>query len=304
MTDEEKETKRRKEIEDLKKQRILVSTSLQNAVNQLNDGKVVSAAVIEDLYLRKAAIEKALAKLEGREEDPPPAPLSMPEGENGVEEEEVGIPERLRIKRHYTLSADAVAQRKAAANSPKKSESMLGNRNAWKHGLFAQGYLESILRPCKSTCASYPCEIVEEGGTRPGGVCLDRAEVLRAYQAIADALKNKKLNDVNDLVSLTLARTFTVVNALQDDILRDGTMAKKEKYDKSGEYCGYEVVPHPSLLMLPKLLGELGIPLSELMITPKAIEKGKEDEKNIKTLADTMSELGRALRKGKRDDGE
>ena len=67
-----------------------------------------------------------------------------------AEEEEVGIPHRLRVKCRYTMSAEALEQRRKVTRSPAKAEAMQGNRNAFRHGMYARSFIAKM-RPCKST---------------------------------------------------------------------------------------------------------------------------------------------------------
>ncbi|MCP4748087.1 MAG: hypothetical protein GY874_18415, partial [Desulfobacteraceae bacterium] len=87
----------------------------------------------------------------------------------------IGIPEDMRIKRRYTMSDEAMEQRRKAAKQPKPG--MLGKRNNWRHGSYAQNFLTKI-KPCLSSCAKYPCRLADEGATEPGGDCLDDQELL------------------------------------------------------------------------------------------------------------------------------
>jgi len=61
--------------------------------------------------------------------------------------------------------------------SPAKAEAMQGNRNAFRHGMYARSFIAKM-RPCKSTCARFPCELVEEGQTEPGEDCLSKHPAL------------------------------------------------------------------------------------------------------------------------------
>jgi len=80
--------------------------------------------------------------------------------------DEIGIPERLRFKRSYTLTESALeARRKNSKKStgPKTEKGKAASsKNSWKHGLFAQGYIQNKVKPCKSTCPQYPCELVKD----------------------------------------------------------------------------------------------------------------------------------------------
>jgi hypothetical protein len=233
-----------------------------------------------------------LKKLEERQASLPPEPESPDE----PGEVEPGVPERLRFKRSYTLTDKALeARRKNAQKStgPKTEEGKKkASRNAWKHGLYAQNYVLNRVKPCHSTCPQYPCELVDDGTTQPGGQCLDKAAVIQFYSAICEAVQNKDYSEFNELAAFTLAQHIHTVHLLVEDIQRDGTILKKEKHDKDGNYTGYEVVPHPSLLSLAKLVDSLNITPGELMITPQSIARNKVEKKKAKTLADIFSSFG------------
>lgn len=197
-----------------------------------------------------------------------------------------GIPEKLKIKRHYTMSEKAREQRRKAGKGSKV--------NAWKHGKTAKSFLHR-LKPCYKTCQHYPCEVVVQGGTKPGGVCLDKAAVISNYQTIIKAIEKKEYGDFNELAALTIAESIHVLHLLMEDIQRDGTILKRYKYDKDGKEVGYEVVTHPSLLALPKMIADLGLTPNEMMITPKALLKKDEDDEGIKSIADLMSTIGKKI---------
>jgi hypothetical protein len=233
----------------------------------------------------------------------PPADKSK-EDKDDADDNEVGVPEKLRFKRSYTLTESALAARR---NNSKKSTGpktekgkKASSMNSWKHGLFAQGYIMNKVKPCKSTCPQYPCELVQDNTTKPGGECLDKAAVIQFYSAICEAVQNKKYDDFNQLAALTIANQINVLHTLMEDIQRDGTMLKKEKHDKDGHYLGYEVVPHPSLLSLIKLSDSLGITSNEMMITPKALSKQEDDDEGMKTIADLMSSIGKGMKKNEK----
>lgn len=214
-------------------------------------------------------------------------------------QEEIGVPEKLRIKRRYTLSPEALAQRQAAANSPAKAEGMKGNKNNWKHGKYAQGFIRTFVRPCKSTCADYPCDLIEDGRTKPGQDCLDKEQVIETFGAIMRALsdedKKTRFESLKEVMALQVASAQQVVSNLMEDILRDGTIVRSEKWDKNGKHIGYEIVAHPSLQILPKLLDTLGLSLKDLNVTPKAVEKMEDDDKAAETLASMLSRVSRNL---------
>ena len=277
-----------------KLQRIYV----QNLALKLKEGKSLSEREFEHLRLLSQQINGEIPSPDIPAKEAAPV-LSE------TEDNEVGVPERLRFKRSYTLTEAALnARRKNAQKStgPKTEKGKAASSmNSWKHGLFAQGYIMNKVKPCKSTCPQYPCELVQDNTTKPGGECLDKAAVIQFYSAICEAVTNKKYDDFNQLAALTIANQINVLHTLMEDIQRDGTMLKKEKHDKDGVYLGYEVVPHPSLLSLIKLSDSLGITANEMMVTPKALSKQEDEEEGMKTIADLMSSIGKGMKK--KDEG-
>jgi len=219
------------------------------------------------------------------DQDVPPAP----------EIDEVGIPEHLRVKRRYTMSPEAMEQRKVAGNSPAKSEGMKGNRNGWRHGRYTDSFINK-LKPCFSSCPQYPCSLVEDEGIEPGDDCLDKVEVVQFFRAVHDAVKDKKYDDFNELASLQIANTFKIVDMLIEDIIRDGSVVKREKLSAQGDRI-IEYVTHPSLLALPKLIADLGLNPAEFLITPRAMSRADDEKEAGKTIGDAMTAAAKALSK-------
>jgi hypothetical protein len=259
-------------------------------------GKLYLANLLRKLQEGKSLSKKEFKHLKELSSSASPPSEEEKRGEAPSEKEEVGIPQHLRIERHYTMSEKALEQRRRAASKGGKKSKV----NAYKHGKYAKSFLHKI-KPCHSTCQYYPCEVVAQGGTKPGGVCLDKAAVITSYQAIINAVENKNYKDFNDLAALTIAESIHTIQMLFEDIIRDGTMAKREKYDKEGSLIGYEIVPHPSLLALPKMIADLGITPAEFLITPRSLARADEEEKGARTLADIMSGIGRNLQKKHED---
>lgn len=223
----------------------------------------------------------------------------VPTGDsNGLDDsnqKSVGIPDHLRIKRHYTIT-DAVRKQRSEAGKARAKKCMSPN---WKHGKYSKSFVMGAIKPCKSTCPEYPCKIVEDGGTEPGSACLDKAAVIDTFRAIDKALKEKQFDDFNEIASLNIAKAIQTTTMLLDDIIRDGTLHKREKYGTDGQVIGYEIVLHPSLLALPKLLADLCITPQEFMLTPRQIIKQGAEDKGIQTIADLMSRVGNTMKQHK-----
>lgn len=224
--------------------------------------------------------------------------------------EEYGIPERLKVKRRkYTLSEEAIAQRRGNVRKISEGGLQTGptteegkktvSKNSWKHGIYAQTFFRKYSKPCKSSCSSYPCQLISDGKTTPGGECLDKEHVYESWNAIMDAVFNNNYEGFNALAALDTAKNMQILRDLQDGILEDGSIVKSEKIDKDGNVIGHEIKPHPALLVLPKLAELLGFTPKDLMITPKELAKAGRDDEGIKSIADLMSAVGKAMKKDK-----
>ncbi len=232
-------------------------------------------------------LQEELARLEAGEEFDAPDPVM----------------ERLRVKRTYTMTPAALAQRQSAAQNstgPKTPEGKAASSmNGWKHGQYAKKRLLSLGKPCKTTCPHYPCNLVDDGATLPGQQCLDKEYMLHTINALSKALADGDLSDLKQVVTLQLGGTLQVIDELQASILEYGVYMKSEKIGKDGGIIGYEIKPNPSLLPLSNLLKAAGVTLPDFMVTPAAIEKSKSDKEAAETLADIFRGAGNALNQAK-----
>lgn len=256
-----------------------------NIARAINEGK--TAGVAKDIReLRQ--LEKEMAVDRGLELSEQSAP-------------EEGIPERLKVKRSYKLSPEAITARRE--NSQKSTGPVTdagkknSRRNAYKHGSYAATRILGLGKPCLSTCAQYPCDLVEDGRCAPGSDCLDKEHLVEACLAIERALLHQDQTGLNEMVVFELAETIQVIRELRRAILEDGTVIKSEKFDADGKVIGYELKVHPALLALPKLQKEFGLSLTDFMLTPAAIERKKDGDKVVDTLASIFQGVSGALGK-------
>ncbi len=263
----------------------------RSLVDFLLQGKFFNAQQQAKYDAYKAKIEAYM-----KEQENPTGPPDDEETDDHGLPREVGIPAALRVRRRYTLSPEALEQRRAAANSPAHADAMEGNRNGWKHGRYAKDFAHK-LKPCKSTCPQYPCSLVDEGEVEPGDDCLDKVEVLTFYRAVHEAIANNNVEKFNDLAALQISNAMLVLSNLMEDILRDGTVLKREKKTKYG--TDIEYVTHPSLLALPKLLADLGLNPAEFMATPRAKTRADDSDKDRDTIADGFTRVAKAMSKVK-----
>lgn len=210
----------------------------------------------------------------------------------------------IRVKRSYTMTEAARMQRLAASarsTGPTTPEGKATcSKNNWKHGKYAQSRVLGLGKPCKSTCADYPCSLVEEGKCKPGADCLDKEHLLEACLAIERALKEQDYTDFHSLMVMELGETLQVVRELRGAILEHGTVVESARVDKNGNVIGYDLKPHPALLALPNLMKNMGISFTDFMMTPAAIERKKTDEGTVATIADIFKSAGNALAMAKK----
>lgn len=257
----------------------LIKAHKINIARKIQAGETGLAKELE--YLQ--SLEARQNEAEGRKQKTP----------NPNHEHEIGIPEHLRVKRNYTMTVAAREQRSKAG----KARADKGIKPNWKHGKYARSFIEGAIRPCKSSCHQYPCALIADGSVKPGSMCLDKAAVIQTYTAIINAVKNKKMDDYNDIASLTIAQSIQTLNMLLEDIIRDGTTIKRERTDAQGNVIGVDYVHHPALNALPKMIADLGMTPQEMMITPRALTKQITEDDGVKTIADIMSRVGEVMRK-------
>lgn len=217
-----------------------------------------------------------------------------------AEEPETGIPSRLKIKRKYTVTPAVIEARRKNAQLSTGPVTEAGKarckRNAFKHGKYAASRIMGLGKPCKSTCSQYPCSLVEEGKCEPGSDCLDKEYLLDACMAIEQALLNREVTPLNELIVFELAESVQLIRSLRRDILDDGTTIKSEKFDADGKVIGFEIKVHPALLALPRLQKDFGISLGDFNLTPAAISRVKTGEEAAETLADILSGINKRVK--------
>lgn len=218
----------------------------------------------------------------------------------GEELEDDPVLDRLKVrKRPYTVSPAVLERNRQNAQhstGPVTEEGKAASsRNAWKHGQNARRRALLFGKPCKSTCPKFPCSLVDEGEVSPGADCLDKEHFIHNLKAFEEAVYDGKLDGLKDLAGATLAGTVSIIQELQYSVLTDGVYMKSEKIDKDGNIIGYELKPNPSLLPLGNLLKAAGLTLPDFMLTPREVQKVKDDDENRKTVADFFRGAAGAL---------
>jgi hypothetical protein len=292
---------REDKIKFLKSQLTLVSVSLSNAASQIKAGKVVSAGMIAELSTSQKSLQEEIKKLENPE---PPAPA--PEADSALRNPHSEIPEdpaeaedarknelvERMIPRPYTMTQKALRQRKDASCSPAKAKAMRGNKNAWKTGQFAQGFVRQLFRPCLSSCPNFPCELIDDGEAALGHDCPDKAEFVKGLGAIQKAMRDGDLTDLKEIASLRIAGNIELLGNIQQELMATRGIVLSEKMDKDGVVIGHEMKAHPLYLVLAKLTEVTKMTAADFMMTPLEIRRQKTEAKKAKTMADVWSNLG------------
>ncbi len=205
------------------------------------------------------------------------------------------------IRTRKPLSAAQLQQRRDAAKKSTGPRTLEGkarsSRNAWKHGLTStlhtahfdngmQSLLGAMGKPCQTTCPQYPCSLVDEGHTSPGGSCLDKRVYVQAFGSIIDALEKGSMDGMHGLMAAEISAALQMLHQLRAEVADQGFVigvpaindAGQVIYDKDGKMVMGKYLANPGYPMMIKTLEVLGISLPELLVTPQAKAKAKVQE--------------------------
>ncbi len=299
---------RAKKIEETKQELSIVETSISNAKNKAAAGHVVNPGIVSGLYSEKAQLEAELKKLESMPEAAQPSASSTQPVSSGPAPGEAGasldpaeaeearkdeLVERMMLRpRSYTITEKVRKQRSTAAKSQAHVDAMKGNKNAWKTGQFAQGFIRQLFRPCLSSCPNFPCELIDDGETALGHDCPDKAEFVKGLSAIQKAMRSGDLTDLKEIAALRIAANYELLGNIQQELMASRGVVLSEKLDKEGKVIGHEMKAHPLFLVLPKLTEVTKTTAADFLMTPLEIKRQKTEAKKAKALSNMFSDLG------------
>ena len=233
-------------------------------------------------------------------------------------------PERKPLSEAQLRQRREASRKGAAAATGPKTEAgkAASSRNAWKHGMssavlkghFDQGLqplVHAMGKPCRTTCPKYPCALVDEGHTKPGGSCLDKQTYVQAFGAIIDAVQNNAMEGVHGLMAAEIASTLQMLHDLKSQVTELGPMIGIPMIDADGNVVtredGSEVmgkwVPNPGWPIVLKTLEVLGISLPELLATPQAKAKASVEEEKADAMQQALGGIFQRVGMARRPPG-
>lgn len=215
------------------------------------------------------------------------------------------------------LTEAQLRQRREAAKKSTGPRTLEGkarsSRNNWKTGLHSKANLTSAIhrghfdtgldalvgavgKPCKSTCPKYPCSLVDDGVTSPGGSCLDKTVYVQAFAAVIDAVQNRSMEGVGGVMAAEIASTLQMLHDLREQCADMGPILGIPAVTSEGNVItradGSEVmskwIVNPAWPVVLKTLEVLGISLPEALATPQAQARAKVEGEAADALQQAM----------------
>lgn len=212
-----------------------------------------------------------------------------------------------KIRDRPPLTPAQLQQRRDAAKKSTGPRTLEGkarsSRNGWKHGLTSKihgahfdngmaSLLGAVGKPCQTTCPKYPCALVTDGQTSPGGSCLDKQVFVQAFGSIIDALERGSMEGMHGLMASEIAAALQMLHELRTQIADQGLVIGIPMVTDEGKVItradGSEVmgkfIANPGYPMMVKTLEVLGISLPELLATPQSKARAKVAEETTDAM--------------------
>lgn len=188
------------------------------------------------------------------------------------------------------------------------------SRNAWKHGRYSEAHklqrdlvgtsiAGSFGKPCLTGCPHHPdnprrtdapCTLVTSGQTKAGGDCLDRRVYVEAFDAILAAMHAGEMDGLNGVLAANMAANMQIVQQLREVIANKGFSSETPLTTKDGDIiidprtgnpAVAKIHQNPEVFMLIRMMEAMGLNLPEMMATPRAREKVKDDNDRTDTMS-------------------
>lgn len=230
-------------------------------------------------------------------------------------------------KRPYTMSPAALEQRRAnlpaaaaAASGPITEEGKAASsRNGWVHGRYsavnraqfglgATSMAKMFGKPCVTTCPFHPdnpnrtespCSLVLDGLTHAGGSCLDKTVYVHALDALMRVFADGDMDGMHGLLATEMASNMQLLRQIRSELDDKGLMIEVPMVTKEGVVIKDEngkpyiasMQVNPIMGHLIKFNESLGINFAELMATPRAREKLKDEDDAAQGLQQLMGAI-------------
>lgn len=162
-------------------------------------------------------------------------------------------------------------------------------------------YLSSELpvRPCTSDCPHRAtCKDFVKGRVQDKEPCKPELRNIKKWQR---AFRSGNLEELKDEVGAVAGSMAVQIGRLLEAVVKDGVVVETTKYTNSG-MAYKEKMAHPALAAATKMAKDLGIDLTQFLMTPKAVkDNGPQVQVNIGISAEEV-QARFAARFAKRED--
>jgi hypothetical protein len=149
-------------------------------------------------------------------------------------------------------------------------------------------YLTSELpvRPCTAECMHRAtCKDYIKGRVADNEPCKPELRNIKKWQR---AFRTGQLDELKDEVGAVAGSMAVQIGRLLEAVVRDGVVVDQERVAKNGEIV-IEKVTHPALLAATKMAKDLGIDLTQFLMTPKSVkDNGPQVQVNIGISAEEV----------------
>ncbi len=241
-----------------------------------------------------------------------PEPEARAALEDAINDLEMGIPERNKVKRSYTMTPAAREARVKNAQKSTGPRTEAGKRisaangaNAnWKYGHCSKSMVKRVLGVCTKKCDKYPCAAVDEKETQAGELCLDREGYLKRVNTLITAARSGKIEDVTEMNLVLLANKQEILDRMMMAVIEDGTVILEDVVNKDGAVVARKFKNHPHIKDINEYMKGLGLDFSAMRMTPQELQKSKDVQDAGKIMAEAFSGASKALARAEelRDD--
>jgi hypothetical protein len=193
-------------------------------------------------------------------------------------------------------------------------------RNGWKHGRYSAINRQSFGlgaasvsrlfgKPCAKTCPYHPdnpkrtespCALVLDGLTHAGGSCLDKTVYVTALQSLMAAMSDGEMDGMHGLLATELAANLQIVHHIREEISTRGVLVPVYERNKEGDIIIepgtkkpmiFDLKINPAIAALAKFTEVHGINFAEMMATPRAREKLRDEDDAASGLASAIGAI-------------